>query len=476
MINSIDIKNFRGIKKGNLKDFAKINLIVGGNNTGKSAIQEALYLATTSTVNSNLYDNKNNVNYEVLTSGSDYMGYHPVDRLRMKHACTGETMKKLNTWDSGQVKVSLKSSDSPFSYFDVSRREGDFLEKDIDKTSLVVMGPGEENISTGINDTVKKYMGEFLHIPVKLMKILDYFIHDEEKMAEVLKVIKNFNTADEVRHYLRKFEINYTESEPIAKYIETSWKDWKFSFLWDREMTYNYSGNGGFITRGLLPKHVIFYDVNLVFQYLPLAFYQEKLKEIIAWQKDICKYFAQILNLTEDTSLSFMPVNNEQASLQAYIGTSTSPAIPVDSFGDGARLVFKVIAPLISLIKEKKEGEEALFLWEEPELFQNPTTLYKLINTVIELIKEQNIQLFISTQSLEVVACFTELLINDRIKQGDIKTFQLNLKDGKLRSSDFTSENLITWLENGWDLRIWGGEFSSLLSQRIDLSDNEEVE
>lgn len=43
MIERLIISRFRGIRKGVLKDLGKFNLIVGPNNSGKTAVLEALY-------------------------------------------------------------------------------------------------------------------------------------------------------------------------------------------------------------------------------------------------------------------------------------------------------------------------------------------------------------------------------------------------------------------------------------------------
>ena len=43
MIESIHIKNFRGIQDGKIDRFSKINLLVGPNNSGKSAVLETIY-------------------------------------------------------------------------------------------------------------------------------------------------------------------------------------------------------------------------------------------------------------------------------------------------------------------------------------------------------------------------------------------------------------------------------------------------
>jgi len=69
MMNNINIKNFRGIKKGQIKDFARFNLLIGDNNTGKSSILETIYLSATASKNANL-DNTG----KIMPSDSDYMG------------------------------------------------------------------------------------------------------------------------------------------------------------------------------------------------------------------------------------------------------------------------------------------------------------------------------------------------------------------------------------------------------------------
>ena len=466
MINNIKIKNFRGIKDGYIKDFARINLIIGGNNTGKSALMEAIYLATTARKKATI----NNPYYQVLVTSSDFMGYNPALRVREKHSLN-EISKEVNEWFDGDIRVNINSPESPFDSFDL-HTQNDFSEEDTKNVSLILINPKEEHKENNIEEIVKNYMGDLFDIPFNIIERLKFFIKEENKLSEALDKLKTFKTEDEVWNYLRNFNFNIKESEPIGKYIESSKKDWSFAFLWDTEMTYNYSGTSGWLIRGVMPKHVIFYDANLVFQHLPLTFYQEKFKEIIGWTRDICKYFSQILNLPKDTNLTFMPVENRKTELQAHIIVPDSPAIPLDSFGDGARLVFKVIAPLTALASKVNEKEEGLFLWEEPELFQNPATLYKLINAVAELTKEKNIQIFITTQSIEVIAYFTELINNKTMDEKDIKAYQLSLKQGELKDAWFTGENLLGWLNNGFDPRIWE-EFRNPLSYKLGSNEEE---
>src|SRR5271154_6421015 len=42
-VKSIEIKRFRGIREGAVRDFADVNLLVGRNNSGKSTVVEAIH-------------------------------------------------------------------------------------------------------------------------------------------------------------------------------------------------------------------------------------------------------------------------------------------------------------------------------------------------------------------------------------------------------------------------------------------------
>jgi hypothetical protein len=116
-----------------------------------------------------------------------------------------------------------------------------------------------------------------------------------------------------------------------------------------------------------------------------------------------------------------------------------------------------------------------LFLWEEPELFQNPQTLSRLLAEVADLLRDKPVQLFIATQSLEVIATFTALAQAGKIEPDELRAFRLNLKEGQLTSSWFSADNLRAWTEMGLDPRVWG-DFQSPLqcAFRKEASDTEE--
>jgi hypothetical protein len=95
-----------------------------------------------------------------------------------------------------------------------------------------------------------------------------------------------------------------------------------------------------------------------------------------------------------------------------------------------------------------------MVLWEEPEVFQNPATLGRLLDVVVQLTKDKPIQVFITTQSLEVIAYLTRMLQHNVLSPEQTLAFRPNLRDGVLRSSWFNRENLASWLESGLDPRV----------------------
>ena len=48
MIERLVVHRFRGIREGVLQDLGKINVLIGPNNSGKTAILELLYLGSVS--------------------------------------------------------------------------------------------------------------------------------------------------------------------------------------------------------------------------------------------------------------------------------------------------------------------------------------------------------------------------------------------------------------------------------------------
>ncbi|MGH9855195.1 MAG: AAA family ATPase, partial [Blastocatellia bacterium] len=85
MIESILIKNFRGIQTGQIDRFRKFNLLVGPNNSGKSAVLEALYLATTANRKARLTEKSLGQSFDGRVSERDFLGDDPMARVLSRH-------------------------------------------------------------------------------------------------------------------------------------------------------------------------------------------------------------------------------------------------------------------------------------------------------------------------------------------------------------------------------------------------------
>jgi AAA15 family ATPase/GTPase len=84
----------------------------------------------------------------------------------------------------------------------------------------------------------------------------------------------------------------------------------------------------------------------------------------------------------------------------------------------------------------------------------HPTTIKKLLEEIIKLVKDKQIQVFISTQSLEVLSNIAKLLDDKVIEEKDVRTYTLNLVNGELTARKFWGTALSDWLHSGFDPRL----------------------
>jgi hypothetical protein len=115
---------------------------------------------------------------------------------------------------------------------------------------------------------------------------------------------------------------------------------------------------------------------------------------------------------------------------------------------------FKVLTSLVALAELVDDEHPGLFLWEEPELFMHPATLIRLMREVVGVIKKRPIQVFISTQNLDVLAWISQMLNEKYIEPKSISAFSLMLKpSGELSARLFLADDFVSWMESGFDIR-----------------------
>lgn len=119
--------------------------------------------------------------------------------------------------------------------------------------------------------------------------------------------------------------------------------------------------------------------------------------------------------------------------------------LAVDWFGDGFRFAVNILALGVFLT-------DTALLVEELETHQHPESLRKLTETLFELAKQQNLQLFLTTHSMELI---TYALEAAEEKQIDLKLHHLSLdKEGSLKSIPMSLPTTTMLLDIGHDPRL----------------------
>lgn len=429
MIERLIISHFRGIRKGILKDLGKINLLVGPNNSGKTAILEALYwLSICGRKCRILIDEKNEKKQfpeigldAFIPLKKDILGYLPCQRIWKRHG----------------KPVSLKGKGKDITIEKLSYSIPHLTEKDLLKTFRIIAPPDKE-----IVDTKGFAKGD--------IENTCFFVLDNPE-----------GVGDMLRYY-------FPDVYPDA-FSFPDGKQRRYAFMWFQDFIYRGERLGAWGTEGRLANAdcVLFFDFHTTSGHFTKEFYEEKFR-LSEMERRLKKSFNNVFPLGDfDVSIEFY--NGEY---QGIIKQAGMPPIPIDDFGDGARHAFKVLAALTVLADRCKNTEdtlrsvpcdasciipesvEGLFLWEDPELFMHPATIKKLLEEITKIVKDKQIQVFISTQSLEVLAYIAKMLDDKAIEEKDVRTYTLNLVNGELTARKFWGTALSDWLRSGFDPRL----------------------
>ncbi|MBN1486380.1 MAG: AAA family ATPase [Anaerolineae bacterium] len=401
MIEQLEIHNFRGIGTGKLDRLRQFNLLVGPNNAGKTAVLELIYLASTANRSASLIvsDQGRSESYTVGLPARDMLNQHPTNHLSKRHKHSGVT-NGSNRFSQDILQVTVDDERVPINTFDLAVDNAPLTERESLQIYLFRLQPNPDEI-------------------VRLMEFATQLM-----------------------------------GHPLEDWPD----DQKLVFCWQRELTHFYKGSANWWVKGNLPpaNHVLYYDMLNVQEHLPANFYEEMLATVPGWTQKIAQRFARIFDLPDSFTVQFLPTKNEPHAIQGWIAPEESTAVPIDAWGDGARSAFKLLTPLIALAHLATPAMPAMLLWEEPEMFQNPQTLGKLLREVADIVRGKPIQVFMVSHSLEVVAHLTQMLQEGALSPDDTRAFLLNLQQGHLKSTWFDADNLLTWLETGLDPRVWG--------------------
>lgn len=98
-------------------------------------------------------------------------------------------------------------------------------------------------------------------------------------------------------------------------------------------------------------------------------------------------------------SLTYLPVVGEEFTLAVVL---TNTTIRLDDLGDGAQNAVLLASILVTL-------DNTMVLIEEPENHQHPGGLVKLLEFILKTAKRKNLQLFITTHSIELLKFMEKL-------------------------------------------------------------------
>ena len=413
MIKRLVIHRFRGIRQGTLEDFGKINVLIGPNNSGKTAILEMLYLAGVAGRECEVLipDVEPSAWKATTLNRYDFLYQEPMLRLRKRH-------NEPKAWESSPAVLTDEYTLSV---------ELTHIPQEYPLKKFTLVGPPEEGgrkHAFGKRDTTRislfRLSSNSVSVPEPLTP--DYF--DAQKV-----------TLDNA-HWV---------------YL---WED-SWVYRWDKEKPADYFAI--WAAEGLLPDadHVLFFDLHTATELFEQKFSKLTYRGIKNWENYIAEHLGNAFPEMEGARVNMKPYRGNKWT--GFIEFPDREPIPIDHFGDGARHAFKVLATLIALREQVSEDKPGLFLWEDPELFMHPRSLNKLLKEVLSLVKDKPIQVFLSSQSIELIAMLTAQIENFTL-QSQYRVCRLDLEQGQLYVAKYRYENVFAWLESGMDLRFWNVE------------------
>jgi hypothetical protein len=410
MIQSLTIHHFRGIREGVIKNLQAINVLIGPNNSGKSALLELLYLGGLSRRTCQLITETIEPPVHAATTlvARDFLSYAPTERLRRRHG--------------------------------YAVRETDSFLIDLDK---------EQNLILELPDLPATHPLHRFRLAAEAP-----FRKIDTQRALLFSLAKpDYAPPDLIPPLLNTYrpELPYQRWHYVW---DQRWVHrWNCAHPLDRLAIWAEAGDG-------MAEHVLFFDFHTAHAHFEGAFAQQCYRTVSKWEERIAQSMANVFPDIAGVRVNVKPTPTG-TTWGGYLELPdrTLP-IEIDQFGDGARHAFKVLAALIALVDRAEQHEPGLFLWEDPELFMHPATLGRLLDEVARLVAGKPVQVFLSTQSLEVlswlVLAMREPEQQTSLNPSDVCTLRLQLVGGTLQVQTFPGESIGSWMELFGDPRTTG--------------------
>jgi len=451
-IQRLLIHRFRGIREGILQDLGKVNLLIGPNNSGKTAILEMIYLAGLSGRRVAIVGE--NIEYPKQEQASTEKGQNSEEKEK-------ETPK-------GRIsKENDNDEDEQASSFPAIPLEKDFLHY---TPFARLQRRHEHDIRTTYAYHVALAQGSLFF---ELERLPEGSPLKNFQMSLELPPYGIGGFTEEDKYEVRMFSLVAPEEHPVKPPTFFDQKNVQqgavWHYLWDGLWVYRHllkekerdkerevSSLSIWAVEGQLPApdKVLFLDFHSATEPFKASFAQESFLNLPAWEEEIGKHMGSVFPELEGCRVSLKPTANGTA-WTGYVQQGKGKPVEIGHFGDGARHAFKVLAGLVALCETVDEEHPGLFLWEDPELFMHPASLNKLLREVLSLTIDKPIQIFLSSQSIETTALLTAHIEKEIGLQSEYRVLRLDLQKGQLYVAQYHYENVIAWLKAGMDLRFW---------------------
>lgn len=157
--------------------------------------------------------------------------------------------------------------------------------------------------------------------------------------------------------------------------------------------------------------------------------------------KKVIEELNEIYNM-EAEGLTYIPVS---PTIKAFRLAVTMPkeSLHIDELGDGTKYATNILSLCLLL-------ENSAFLIEEPESHQHSEAVKKFLPALLKIARERNVQLFITTHSLEVLHILFKLS-----EEYDIRFFHvMRSSNGELNARQFSAIDAKLLSDIGVDIRL----------------------
>ncbi|MFM6461214.1 MAG: AAA family ATPase [Planktothrix sp.] len=369
ILQDLQICGFRGFQEIKLSGLGQVNLIVGNNNSGKTSLLEAIAIFCNPLDPFRWIE----VSKRSFSSGRVYPAFRPdlesikwIFEKKSDLSDSEEFYGKLVINCKGNTTIKqLEAELSDIYSIPIKNSEDDQLENDLENDEKATLENDLEN------DQKNEIYRKGLELKIKTNEF-----HQPTDLLDLL------NTNNQIR-------------------IET------FEF-WEDER---------FIARG---RKKPFINTNIISPaYSNLA--SVRLSKLILSNKESKNEILNLINFFDPDIIDIMILTPKQLG-NIYIDHQKLGLTPLDIFGDGIK---KTLAMALA-IQSAKDG---ILLIDEIETSIHVSALSQVFSWLIESCFKQNIQLFVTTHSLEAV----DAMITSSKNIDNIVGFQLNKIDNSVK-------------------------------------------